>query len=298
MELSDLRVFQAVVREGGVTRAAEHLGRVQSAITARVQQLEDRLGQKLFIRQGRKMVMTPAGRTLLDYSEKLLALAEEAEAALHTQTPRGVLRIGAMESTAAVRLPGPLADFSKCYPDVVLEMRTGNPVALTDALLRGEIDVAFVAEPVAEKRFDHIAAFKETPVIVTADTHPPIGGKHGCPRTVLVFEHGCPHRKLLEQWFALQKDVPERVIEMGSYHAMLGCVLAGMGAALLPHSVIDTFPEAGRLREIRLPKGSDSLRTLMIWPKGAASPKIAALRDTLANQLAQSETRAVLEAAG
>lgn len=282
MELSDLRVFRAVVHEGGVTRAAERLGRVQSAVTSRVRQLEERLDLSLFSRQGRKMVLTPAGRTLLDYSEKLLALADEAEAALHSETPRGVLRIGSMESTAAVRLPAPLADFSQRYPEVVLEMRTGNPVMLADALMRGEIDAAFVAEPVAEKRFDHITAFEESPVIVTSDTHPPIGGDHGCPRTVLVFEYGCPHRRLLEHWFARQKDTPERTIEMGSYHAMLGCVLAGMGAALVPESVLETFPEARRLRITRLPKGSDQLRTLLVWPKGASSPKIAALTKVVA----------------
>lgn len=282
MELSDLRVFRAVVREGSVTRAAEHLGRVQSAVTSRIQQLEERLGRSLFSRQGRKMVLTPAGRTLLDYSEKLLALADEAEAALHSETPRGVLRIGSMESTAAVRLPAPLAEFSARYPEVVLEMRTGNPTMLADALMQGEIDVAFVAEPVAEKRFDHVTAFEESPVIVTADTHPPIGGKHGCPRTILVFEHGCPHRRLLEHWYARQKDTPERTIEMGSYHAMLGCVLAGMGAALLPESVLDTFPEAHRLRVTRMPKGSDLLRTLLVWPRGSASPKTDALVDVVA----------------
>lgn len=284
MELSDLRVFRAVVREGGVTRAAEHLGRVQSAVTARIRQLEERLDQPLFTRQNRKMVLTPSGRTLLDYADRLLALAEEAEAALHETTPRGVLRIGAMESTAAVRIPGPLADYASRYPKVVLEMRTGNPTMLIDALIRGEIDAAFVAEPVPEKRFDGIAAFTETPVIVTSDTHPPIGGAYGCPRTILVFEHGCPHRKLLEHWFAAQKDVPERTIEMGSYHAMLGCVLAGMGAALVPLSVIESFPDAQRLKITRLPRGSDELRTLLVWPRDVSSPKVAALRDLIAAQ--------------
>ena len=179
-------------------------------------------------------------------------------------------------------MPTPLAEFSKQYPEVVLEMRTGNPVVLSEALMHGEIDAAFVAEPIAKKRFDFMTAFEESPVIVTADTHPPFGGDHGCPRTILVFEHGCPHRRLLENWYAHQKDTPERTIEMGSYHAMLGCVLAGMGAALVPESVIDTFPEASRLRITRMPKGSDLLHTLLIWPTGASSPKIAALADVVA----------------
>ena len=283
MELSDLRVLRAVVQEGGVTRAAERLGRVQSAVTNRIQQLEDRLDKELFIRQGRKMILTPSGRTLLDYAERLLALADEAEDALHSDMPSGVFRIGSMESTAAVRLPGPLAEFSERFPKVVLEMRTGNPVMLADALMHGEIDAAFFAEPVAEKRFDHMTAFIERPVLVTSDTHPPIGETHGCPRTILVFEHGCPHRRLLEQWFAQQDDLPERIVEMGSYHAMLGCVLAGMGAALVPRSVIDTFSPAKRLRITNMPKGSNSLRTMLVWPKGKLSSKVAGLQTVISN---------------
>lgn len=279
MELSDLRAFRAVVAEGSITRAAEQLGRVQSAVTSRIQQLEARLDQKLFLRQGRRLVLTPAGRTLLDYAEQILALADEAEAAVHGDLPRGILRIGSMESTAAVRLPSILTEYSAQFPQVHLEMRTGNPVMLADALLKGDIDVAFVAEPVAEKRFDSVVAFAETPVIVTAETYPPFDGPDACPETILVFEHGCPHRKLLERWFGDRKDHPDRTIEIGSYHSMIGCVQAGMGAALVPESILAGFPETEKMRVTRLSSKGGSLRTLMIWPKGASSPKIDTLRE-------------------
>ncbi len=281
MELSDLRIFTAVVQEGGVTRAAEKLNRVQSNVTTRIRQLEDRLQAKLFDRQGKKLILTPAGRTLLDYAEKLLALADEAQAALHDKTPRGLFRLGSMESTAAVRLPGPLSAFSERYPDVVLEMRTGNPTQLAGALLAGEIDAALVAEPVAEAKFDWIVAFEEEPVIVTSRDHPAIDENSPVPRTVIVFEHGCPHRRRLEEWYAGRKDLPERTIELGSYHAMLGCVLTGMGAALVPRSVIASFPEKKRLRVNHLPSGQNKLRTLMIWPKNVQSAKVEALRGVL-----------------
>jgi DNA-binding transcriptional LysR family regulator len=105
---------------------------------------------------------------------------------------------------------------------------------------------------------------------------------------VLVFEHGCPHRKLLEQWFAQQEDVPERTIQMGSYHAMLGCVLAGMGAALVPYSVIDTFPSARRLRVTHLPEGSNTLQTKLAWPKGKMSPNVAALKSAVKDHCHQA----------
>ncbi|MGI9426514.1 MAG: LysR substrate-binding domain-containing protein [Hyphomicrobiaceae bacterium] len=284
MELSDLRIFSAVVREGGVTRAAEHLHRVQSNVTTRVRQLEDRLGVRLFKREGKRLILTPAGHTLLEYADRLLALAQEAEAALQDERPRGQFRLGAMESTAAVRLPGPLTTYAKRYPDVVLELRTGNPIQLATALLNGEIDAALVAEPIAQAKFDSIVAFDEEPVIVTAKDHPSIDKPGGVPRTMIVFEHGCPHRRRLEQWYANRQDLPERTIELGSYHAMLGCVLTGMGAALVPRSVIATFPEKKRLRIHTLPRGENSLRTMMIWQKGVHSPKVDALAAILREQ--------------
>src|ERR1051325_9716851 len=105
MELSDLIVFRAVVQAGGVTRAAEQLHRVQSNVTMRVRKLEENPGVSLFVREGRRMRLSPAGALLLQYAQRLLALADEPRAALREAPARGVLRLGAMESPAAVRLP-------------------------------------------------------------------------------------------------------------------------------------------------------------------------------------------------
>jgi DNA-binding transcriptional LysR family regulator len=281
MDLSELRIFSAVVREGGVTRAAERLHRVQSNVTTRIRQLEDDLGTPLFTREGKRLHLTPSGQVLLGYADRLLALADEARAAVHDPRPRGVLRLGAMESTAAVRLPEPLNEFHKRYPDVVLELRIGNPETLAKAILAGELDAAFVAEPIADAPFDKVHAFSEVPVIVSAIGHSSISKNGSAPRCVLVFEHGCPHRKRLENWYAKRGQMPERTIELGSYHAMLGCVVAGMGIALLPESVLATFPESKRLTIHRLPSGENRSETVLIWRKGAGSPNIQALQQVL-----------------
>jgi DNA-binding transcriptional LysR family regulator len=281
MDLAALRIFSAVVREGGVTRAAERLHRVQSNITTRVRQLEDDVGKPLFIREGKRLHLTPAGRTLLGYADRLLALADEARGALQDQRPRGVLRLGAMESTAAVRLPGPLNEFHRLYPDVAIELRIGTPELLAKAILAGEVDAAFVAEPIADAPFDKMHAFDEIAVIVSAAGHPPIGKKGGAQRSVLVFEAGCPHRKRLEDWYAKRGEMPERTIELVSYHAMLGCVVAGMGIALLPESVLATFPESKRLAIHRLPAGESRAETVLIWRKGATAANIDALQQVL-----------------
>ena len=281
MDLSDLRIFSAVVREGGVTRAAQRLHRVQSNVTTRIRQLEDDLEVPLFIREGKRLHLAPAGQILLDYADRLLALAEEARSAVQDAEPRGVFRIGSLESTAAVRLPAVLTEFSRRHPGVTLELRTGNPRQLAAAILAGEIDAAFVAGLAADAQFDEIVAFEEEPVIVTRADHPPIGRKGGVPRTIIVFEHGCPHREILERWYAKRRVMPERTIELGSYHAMLGCVVAGMGAALLPRSVLGTFPESKRLAVHTLPRGENIAHTTLIWRKGAESPKIEALAEIL-----------------
>ena len=281
MDLSELRIFSAVVREGGVTRAAERLHRVQSNVTTRIRQLEDDLGTPLFVREGKRLHLTPSGQVLLGYADRLLALADEARSAVHDPRPRGVFRLGAMESTAAVRLPEPLNQFHQLYPDVALELRIGNPETLAKAILAGELDAAFVAEPIADVPFEKMHAFDEEPVIVSATDHPAIGKKGGAPRCVLVFENGCPHRKRLEDWYAKRGEMPERTVELGSYHAMLGCVVAGMGIALLPESVLTTFPEGKRLTIHRLPRGENRSETVLIWRKGAGSPNIQALLQVL-----------------
>jgi DNA-binding transcriptional LysR family regulator len=278
MELAELRIFRAVVNEGGVTRAAERLHRVQSNVTTRIRQLEEKLGTELFIREGKRLRLTPSGQVLLGFADRLLALADEAGAAVLDPRPRGTFRLGAMESTAAVRLPEPLSRFHQLYPQVMLELRVGNPEVLSRAVLAAELDAALVAEPIADAQFEQVAVFTEEPVIVSVAGRDLTELSSSCS---LVFEQGCPHRKRLEQWYAKRGILPERVIELGSYHAMLGCVLAGMGVALLPESVLPTVPETKRLKIHRLPRGENRYATLLIWRKGAGSPNVAALRDIL-----------------
>ncbi len=281
MDLEDLKIFKAVVEEGGITRAAEKLLRVQSSVTTRIRQLEEDLGTALFIRKGKRLHLAPEGQILLEYAERLLGLAEEARTAVQDNRPRGLFRLGAMESTAAVRLPVPLTEYYRRFPDVDLQLRTGNPTQLATAILAGEIDAAFVAEPVATGSFESMVAFSEELVIVAKKDHPSISMHDPLPPTVVAFEHGCPHRKRLEDLYERRGELPRRTIQLSSYHAMLGCVVVGMGIALLPRSVLETLPERQLLSEHEPPEGLNHADTLLIWRKGAGSPKIEALKAVL-----------------
>ncbi|MER8385197.1 LysR substrate-binding domain-containing protein [Mesorhizobium sp. M0166] len=284
MDLADLRIFRTVVREGGITRAAEKLFRVQSNVTTRIRQLEEDLGVQLFIREGKRLHVSPAGHKLVGYADRLLALAEEARTAMLDPRPRGTLRLGAMESTAAARLPSLLADYHARYPEVEIQLRTGNPQVLATAMLAGDLDAAFAAEPIADAPFEKQSAFQEQLVIVSAASRVSIDDRLDMPKTMIAFEHGCPHRKRLEQWYARRGFMAEKTIELGSYHAILGCVVAGMGIALMPKSVLSGFPESRWLKLHELPADEDNAVTVLFWRKGAGSPNVTALQELLAEQ--------------
>ena len=98
-----------VAEEGGITRAAAKLHRVQSNVTTRVKQLEARLGTPLFLRQNRRLILSPEGKRLLAYADQLLRLSAEAEAALRDGVPRGLLRVGPRSADGPFRSPRPVS---------------------------------------------------------------------------------------------------------------------------------------------------------------------------------------------
>lgn len=286
MELADLHIFRTVVREGGITRAALRLNRVQSNVTTRIRQLEADLGVELFLREGRRLSLSPAGRQLLAYADRLLDLAEEARHAVQDATPRGRLRLGSMESTAAVRLPGPLAQFHRSYPEVRLELSTGDTRRLVAEVLAGELDACLVAEPVDDPRLEKRVLFREELVIVTEAAHPPVSSAKDlagpAAGTIVTFAPGCAYRKRLEDWFARDGVLPQRVVEVSSYHAILGCLVAGMGMALLPRGVLEAYPGAALLAAHALPGRSGEVNTVALWRRGSVIPAVSVLVELLA----------------
>ncbi len=105
IDLTALEIFKTVAEQGGIAKAATRLHRVPSNVTTRVKQLEERLGTKLFLRGNRRLVLSAEGKRLLGYADRLLHLSSEAEAACRNGSPAGAFQIGALESTAATRLP-------------------------------------------------------------------------------------------------------------------------------------------------------------------------------------------------
>src|SRR3979411_1237666 len=162
MELSDLVTFSTVARLGGITRAADELNTVQSNVTQRVKALEAEIGTALFERHSRGMTLTGAGRRLLPYAQRMAALSREAMlAARDDGEPQGPLSIGSMETTAAVRLPSPLAAFPRPCPAAPLRLRPSAPADLVAGVLDGSLDGAFVAGPIEHADLSTQIAFRE-----------------------------------------------------------------------------------------------------------------------------------------
>src|ERR1700752_3261082 len=129
MDATDLKVFEAVARHGSMNRAAAELNTVQSNVTARVRALELELGVLLFQRHARGVKITPAGRRMLPFSARIARLLNDAKAAARDDgVPGGVLEVGTLETTAAIRLPSILVRLAKAYPKVRLGVTTGTTV--------------------------------------------------------------------------------------------------------------------------------------------------------------------------
>lgn len=281
LELDDLHIFRCVVREGGVTRAAHRLHRVPSNVTTRIKQFEARLGVTLFRRQGRALVLTDAGRTLLGHAERLLQMAEQAEQELRSGAVRGVLRLGSLESAAGARLPPVLSAFHARHPEVSIELQTGTTDALLRRLERFEVEAAFVSEPFEKGPLSTQAAFEEELVLISARGAAALRSAADLAgRTLVAFPHGCSYRRRLVEWLAEAGASPARVLDLGSYHAIVACVAAGTGVAIVPAELLDQAVLGSAVQRHALPARLRVNRTHLVW-RGEASPPLQALMELL-----------------
>jgi DNA-binding transcriptional LysR family regulator len=282
IDLSDLHIFKTVAEEGGIARAATKLHRVPSNISTRVKQLEQSVGAQLFVREKQRLYLSPSGEHLLGYADKLLRLSAEALGAVSKAPPRGLLRLGALESTAASRLPRVLAAYHKAYPDVRVELVTGTNDALTTAVLERRVEAAFVAEVPSSKDLVAERLFREQLVIISSLEHAPIRRPQDVDGdSVIAFPSGCAYRRVLQHWLGSDRVASVRVLELSSYHAIVACVASGTGIALVPESVLDTVQHAAVARHA-LPKVHGQVTTPLIWRAADQSAALLALRKVVA----------------
>ncbi len=270
MDIRNLKFFSAIADTGGVSSAARHLNTVQSNVTARLKDLERELGVELFYRTGKGMVLTSAGEILRSYAWRLERLGEEARQAMRDFAGEGgLIRIGAMETTAAIRLPPILKSLQQEQPKLEVRVTAGPTETLLYELLAYRLDGAFVAGEQTHKELVGEKVFAERLVLVRPAEREVTKGSEA-PEQLIVFRRGCSYRARSEEWLRDQGQLPFRVMEFGTLDGILGCVAAGLGVTLLPEVVISTSRFAGDLEVEALPKRLADLPTYFVRRKDTA----------------------------
>ena len=217
----------------------------------------------------------------MSYAAKLLRLADEATGALAGAVPSGLLRLGALESTTASRLPRVLATYHKAFPDVRVELMTGTNDALTSALMERRVDAAFIAEAPAGGDLACLPLFVERLTLISAIGHAPIRKPQDIrDDSVIAFPTGCAYRRRLYGWLGDAGSVATRTMELASYHAIVACVGSGSGVALMPESVLDTLPLA-QVQRHALPRKYSHVVTPLVWRPQEQSRALGALVEQL-----------------
>ncbi|PLT43946.1 LysR family transcriptional regulator [Paenibacillus sp. FSL W8-1187] len=263
MDMRQLNYFVTIAREGQITRAARALHMEQPPLSRQLRQMEEELGVVLFDRTGRSLRLTAAGKLLLERAERLMREFSDTLQEVREQGEgiRGVLSVGAVVSCISL-LPDPIRKFHRQYPDVTFKVHEGDHFSLGQELDAGEIELIvtrlpfeFDSEPSAYK----IAPLPSDPfaAILPAGWAPERGGPISLgelaehPFLTLKTERTTAmHEKLLQQ-FRLAGCEPHILCECSSVAVILALVSEGIGATVLPRSVLASFQMSGiELREL------------------------------------------------
>lgn len=257
MTLDQLRIFVAVAEREHVTRAAEALNIVQSAVSAAVSGLESRHRVKLFHRVGRGIELTEAGRVFLGEARAVLARAEAAEGVLADLSGlrRGTLRVHASQTIASHWLPRHLVAFHDAYPDIAVRLAVGNTAEVARAVLEGAAELGFVEGAIDEPALASAAVAEDRLVLVVPRGHALAAAKtltaaDLAAHPFVLREAGSGTRSAFEAVLAAEGSAPDALtvsLELPSNEAVLAAVEAGAGLSVLSEAVVADRLAAGAL---------------------------------------------------
>jgi DNA-binding transcriptional LysR family regulator len=144
LDMDILRTFIAIADTGSFTRAAEEVGRTQSAVSMQVRRLEELTGRELFLRNGRQNRLSPDGERMLEYARRIVRLNNEAVAMFHQPDVTGLVRFGTPEDYADRFLPEILAGFARTHPLVQVDVDCAGSTNLAERVRKGELDLALL----------------------------------------------------------------------------------------------------------------------------------------------------------
>lgn len=257
MTLDQLRIFVAVAERQHITRAAEALNLVQSAVSSAIATLEARHATKLFHRVGRRIELTEAGRTFLVEARSVLARAEGAERVLADLSGmrRGTLALYGSQTIVSAWLPRHLVTFRRAYPDIAVHLAVGNTTDAADAVRAGTAELGFVEGELDDPALASTPMAQDQLVLVVAPDHPFARAPRLAPSDLLstqwvLREAGSGTRSTFETALAKQGiavTALQVMLELPSNEAVRAAVEAGGGATVLSEIIVASALRAGTL---------------------------------------------------
>jgi len=276
MELHSLQVFLTVATEKSFSRAAEKLYRTQPAVSLAVQRLEQELGEKLIDRSGKDLILTDAGRSVLDYARRFQSLQQELDNSLAElrDNSAGRLTIGANESTALYLLKH-IERYRELYPKVKVQIRRSLSSKIPGELLDGNLELGVISYDPGDERLKSKVIYTDALAFVVAPKH-----RLAHRKTVSISDLGdesfiahnvvSPYRDVVLREFQSHK-VPLRMdVEMPTIETIRRLVQHDIGVAFLPRMCVEQEIEQGVLCEIRVKELHVERKIRLIWPSRRA----------------------------
>ena len=244
MELHQLRCFVAVVEEGGLKRATTRIHITQPALSYQIKQLEDELGVSLLHRQPRGICPTEAGRVLFQHAQEVLESVRRARRAVDMLSDGvvGEIRIGTISSIGAYFLPPVLTRIQGKYPLARCTIMYGRSPEVMEALLANQVDLAIVADPRPNRRFNTETIAEETVSLVCSRSHAFYGKSSIEPAALwgqkfVSLTQDTPTGHLVRDHLVRLGVSVETVVSTPNVDIVKKMVKTGLGIAFLPDMV-------------------------------------------------------------
>lgn len=302
MLFGQLQAFLEVARTGNVSRAAERLYVTQPALTARLQVLEKELREELFVRTGRGVRLTDAGRVFLPCAERALQSVEDGRQALvdlHSASA-GRLALGAAPAVSTYVLPPVLKRFAVLHPRVDVAVRTGHSEEIMSMVLNDEVQVGLVRS-LRHAEIDSTPLYDDELVLVAYPHHR--FGRRGSVQIaevgrerLVMFDRTSSYFELTQSLFHRSGIVAHTVMELDNIEAAKKMVEEGLGVALLPKVSVAREIASGLLMEIviedapPITRSIDAIRRKDAGPPGGV---VQAFLQALETTLRTREQRSV-----
>jgi DNA-binding transcriptional LysR family regulator len=295
MELYQLRSFVTIVRTGSFTQAAEELFLTQPALSLQIKALEEGLGEPVFERKGRKLLLTPAGHLLRERAEQILGLIQttnqEIDALKGLQ--HGTLNIGTNDSNCLYLLPDLIQQFRRQYPHIEIHLANSHSSQVAGWVREGRVEFGVVTLPILDPQLESQILFTREDVLICQPDHPlgrvsTVTPKELVAYPLLLLDKGSVSHTMLTQTLAQANQTPGTVMQVGSIEVIKRYVEIGLGVSVVPRLNAELEIRAGRLRAIRLDWLPVSLVGIVQRRKGYLSPAARVFLDMLKTHLPET----------